>query len=146
MAEGVFQKVELEEGLKVVRKVEGFLFYISRLPETDKVFLEVVIPRSDEELRIEALCLLPEWVFSRMKTEISLRDAISFASCGEDEIMEYFLCEAAKKLEKILTLEIGRHNYNEIYFTIRFKAQEVSIWDRVLSVESLKGFIEEEKK
>ena len=147
MCEGIFQKVKVNSDcLKVSRGVEGFHFRITQLKGTGKIVLELFIPRKDgEEIRIEFEKLLPGWVLEKLGLDLeTVVDAVYHSSDREDAL-ESILFESIPQFEDLLSLEIGEEYGDKIYFTVRFDKQSVSIWDRCLSQESLKGFIEKKE-
>lgn len=142
--EGIFQEVEVvDKNLKVDRRVKGFHFLLHQLDDSsNRIVLELLIPREDgKKTEVEFEKLLPEWVLDKVKLNWTLRDALEVATSEKDQIVEYMLCRAAEQFEEKLALEIGL-DASGIYFSVRFERQNVSIWDRVLSEESLEGFIE----
>lgn len=141
--EGIFQDVKVvEDNLKVDRKVKGFHFLLHQLDSADdKIVLELLIPREDgERTQIEFEKLLPDWVLGKVKLDWTFREALKVVTREEDQVVECMLCRAAKQFEEKLALEIGL-DPDGIYFSVRFERQNISIWDRVLSEESLEGFI-----
>ena len=145
MCEGVFKQVEMdEEKYKVSREVDGFHFCIRQLKSTNKIVLELIIPKKNgiDEKRIEFEKLLPEWVLENVS--IDLETAISIAHNNRDskDVIESMLFEVVDQFEKLLSLEIGEEPADRIYFTVRYKDQKVSVWDSALPEEELVGFID----
>lgn len=143
MSEGIFQKVEIvSDRLKVNKDVSGFHFEVRQLGDSDKIVLELCIHKKEQDdgIRIEFERLLPEWVLR--KISLNLEAVISITNSeGVSDVVECLLTEVIDQFEDLLSLEIGEEG-NGIYFTVRFSNQKVSIWDRVLSEESVKGFID----
>lgn len=144
MCEGIFQKVKINSDcLKVNREVEGFHFSVTQLEGSDKIVLELLIPRKDgKEIRIEFEKLLPGWVLEKMSLDLEKVVESIFHSSDKEDALESILFESIDQFEDLLTLEIGEEYGDRVYFTIRFDKQSVSIWDRCLSEESLEGFID----
>ncbi len=60
------------------------------------------------------------------------------------DLIDWALDLSVQELEEQLVLMIGldcNEEEYEIYFSVRYKPQKVSIWDRTLSSETLKDFI-----
>jgi|GEM_PF-5672149 len=74
------------------------------------------------------------------KIDWSLEEVLTVAGCSERATGQ-LLHDVVDRFEKLLKLEIGE-DAKGIYFSIRCAKQKVSIWDRVISEESLKGYIE----
>ena len=144
MCEGIFQKVKIDQAkFKINRDVEGFHFCVRQLEDTHKIVLELLIPKKDrsDEVRIEFERLLPEWVLENVHLDLGSAVSIVNTSSDSEDVIESILLEAMDQFEDLFSLEIGEEVNDNIYFTIRFEDQKVSIWDRVLSEESLEGFI-----
>lgn len=139
--EGIFKNVEVNgDNIKIGKDVEGFHFRLQRLDNSDKVVMNLIIPRKDggDPLWIEFDELIPSWILR--KVNINLEEALSIVYNEVDEF-ECFLEKSVEQFEELLTLEIGCEYDYRIYFSIRYDKQQVSIWDRTLSRESAKGFI-----
>ncbi|MGM0439272.1 MAG: hypothetical protein ACQEP3_02475 [Patescibacteria group bacterium] len=143
MSEGIFQKVKIDsDRLKVNKDVSGFHFEVHRLGDSSKIVLELCIHKKEDRdgIRIEFEKLLPDWVLQKIQLDLATVILISSSEETED-LVECMLSEAIDQFEELLSLEIGEER-DGIYFTVRFSDQRVSVWDRVLSVESVKGFID----
>ena len=143
MAEGIFKNVELnDEELFVSKIVQGFYFKICRLDDSEKLVLYLIIKRKDKKtLEIEFDELLPGWIVSKVNLNMEdVIDSIYYENCKEG-IFESILEKSITEFENMLNLQIGL-DYNGVYFSVRFQKQKVSIWDRLLSEESVEDFIE----
>ncbi len=141
---GAFQKVIFDgDDLKVNRHVKGFYFILSQLSDaTSKIEFELIILRKDgKKLRLKYESLFPEWVLDRIYTDWTFKDAMQGVIDEEDDMIESLLSKAADSLEDLLVLAIGRER-KDIYFTIRYAKQKVSILDEVIPEEEVEGFIE----
>ncbi len=141
MAEGIFQNVDVCDDLKVSRGVKTWHFVLSKLEDTpDKVSMKLVISKNNgEEFMAEFIRLIPipDWVFGKIKVDIGIvMDVVS----GKTDKIEELLEKTIDQFEEALALEVGLEN-GEIYFSVRFRNQAVSIWDKCVEPEDLEGYI-----
>lgn len=148
MVKGSFQEVLISDELKIKRGVKGFHFVLRKLEEDpSKIVMEVLLESGKREvLKVEFKELVPEWIFQRTKADVTIYDLIEFGANHDNmvDLIDWALDLSVQELEEQLVLMIGldcNEEEYEIYFSVRYKPQKVSIWDRTLSSETLKDFI-----
>jgi len=143
MCKGAFENIFFYDDLKMRDDVEEFGFCLNCLEDVDRATIELVIRREDgQELRREYLRVLPDDVLEEAKEKLSSLEGLNIDRLGRGWIIEEFPELVSGEIRDSFNLEIGKGK-GGIYFSIKYKEQQVSILDLVIPRNEVLGFIRE---